>query len=102
MDDKEKQKAQRKKQKINAKSAALDSNDNLTDEEKAVLKSIVRLRIDQNISQTELGKTIKVHQTAVCRIETGEQKISIPQLVALSKKYSINSFGPIKIRLKKE
>lgn len=42
------------------------------------------------ISQEEMGKCLKIHQSAVCRVELGVQKLSVYQILVVSKKFDIS------------
>lgn len=54
------------------------------------LGSVVHsLRKTAGISQVDMGKVLDVHQSAVCRIEKGDQSLSPEQLFKLSKLFSV-------------
>ena len=51
---------------------------------KAVGAIVKETRKKNNFSQSDLGYVLGLHQAAMCRIERGEQQLSIAQLVILT------------------
>lgn len=52
-------------------------------------RNIMLLRRQKGLSQAELGKVIDLHQTAISRVESGDQSINCWQIKALIDLFSV-------------
>ena len=57
---------------------------------RVVALEVIRYRAEHGISQTELGRTLGMHQPAISRLEEGDQTPSIDMLKRLSEKLGID------------
>ncbi len=53
-------------------------------------KKLKKLRRVNNVSQETIGDIIGIHQTAVCRVEKGHQKLTAHELYLLAEFYKIS------------
>ncbi|MEP3944687.1 helix-turn-helix transcriptional regulator [Ascidiaceihabitans sp.] len=51
----------------------------------ALIRALVEARKAKGISQAELATLLKCHQSFVARIESGQRRIDVPELVILSR-----------------
>jgi ribosome-binding protein aMBF1 (putative translation factor) len=56
---------------------------------RAVAKRVVAYRIEHNLSQAELGKRLRMAQSAVARLEAGGREPSMATLSRLARRLSI-------------
>src|SRR4051812_21989894 len=64
---------------------------NQPDDLSVSLGKVLRLmRKTAKVSQTDFGKMLGVHQTAVCRIEKGSQSLTPVQLLTISKYFDVS------------
>lgn len=61
-----------------------------TDFDKQIGKNLKRIRELHDLSQTEIGKHIGLHQTAVCRVESGKQKLTFAEGLMIAELLAIN------------
>jgi transcriptional regulator with XRE-family HTH domain len=52
---------------------------------------IKQLRKDAGLTQERMGKLLKLRQAAICRIESGKQKITAVQLHVLAKGFGVKT-----------
>jgi transcriptional regulator with XRE-family HTH domain len=57
---------------------------------RAVANQIVRYRGENKLTQTQLARRLKMHQSAIARLELGEHEPSIATLARLSRGLDIN------------
>ncbi|WP_052606852.1 helix-turn-helix domain-containing protein [Acidithrix ferrooxidans] len=57
---------------------------------RAVAIEVIKYRMEQGISRTELGRKLGMHQPAISRFEEGDQTPSIDMLKRLSEKLGID------------
>ncbi len=61
-------------------------------EEKMEIKDILKaLRIEQNLSQKELGKKLGIGQATICQWEKGTSKPTCEAIIALSNFYNVSA-----------
>lgn len=51
----------------------------------ALIAALISSRKSQGYSQAKLAEKLKCHQSFVARIETGQRRIDVPELVILSR-----------------
>ncbi|MGJ8596781.1 helix-turn-helix domain-containing protein [Sulfitobacter sp.] len=51
----------------------------------ALIEALIEARKTKGISQAELAELLKCHQSFVARIESGQRRIDVPELVILSR-----------------
>lgn len=51
----------------------------------ALINALVQARKDKGLSQAELAGVLKCHQSFVARIESGQRRIDVPELVILAR-----------------
>ncbi len=51
----------------------------------ALINALVQARKDKGLSQAELAGILKCHQSFVARIESGQRRIDVPELVILAR-----------------
>jgi len=56
---------------------------------RAVAQRVIAYRIDHNLSQAELGKRLKMAQSAVARLEAGDHEPSLTTLIRLARRLGI-------------
>lgn len=56
---------------------------------KRMVSNLKARRKDAKVSQQKMGKILGVHQSAVSRIEKGEQQLSVVQVVRLCQLYGV-------------
>ena len=56
---------------------------------RAVAIQLVQYRADHELTQTELGRTVGMHQSAIARLESGDHNPSIDTLKRLSRELGI-------------
>lgn len=57
--------------------------------QQALRDRLIQLRKDQGLSQQDLAKRLFCHQSMVARIESGERRIDVVELVVLCRALSI-------------
>ena len=71
----------------------IKTSDDIVKKRQAIISKITELRLEKNLSQTQLAKLTGMHRSNICRIESGCQNISIDTLIrvfdALGKDVSI-------------
>jgi ribosome-binding protein aMBF1 (putative translation factor) len=56
---------------------------------RAVAKRVITYRVEHNLSQAELGKRLRMAQSAVARLEAGEREPSLGTLARLAHRLGI-------------
>jgi len=56
---------------------------------RAVAQRVIAFRIEHNLSQAELGKRLRMAQSAVARLEAGDREPSMATLARLARRLSI-------------
>lgn len=51
----------------------------------ALIAALISSRKEQGLSQAALAERLKCHQSFVARIETGQRRIDVPELVILAR-----------------
>jgi len=71
----------------------IKTSDDIVKKRQAIISKITELRLEKNLSQTQLAKLTGMHRSNICRIESGRHYISIDTLIrvfdALGKDVSI-------------
>jgi transcriptional regulator with XRE-family HTH domain len=57
----------------------------------ALIDALIQARKAKGISQSELAAILKCHQSFVARIESGQRRIDIPELVILARALDANA-----------
>jgi ribosome-binding protein aMBF1 (putative translation factor) len=52
---------------------------------KALIAALIEARRESGLSQTELAQRLKCHQSLVARIESGQSRIDVQELVILAR-----------------
>jgi len=66
--------------KVKFKNRTIKDNDDIG-------QRLYRFRRRTGISQEALGKTLWLHQTAICRIEQGTQNMTLLEAIEIERKY---------------
>lgn len=56
----------------------------------ALIDALISARKNLGISQTDLAKRLRCHQSFVARVETGQRRIDVSELVILAKALKID------------
>ena len=56
----------------------------------ALIQALIAARKNKGISQAELAISLKCHQSFVARIESGQRRIDVPELVILARALDAN------------
>ena len=71
----------------------IKTSDDIVKKRQAIISKITEVRLEKNLSQTQLAKLTGMHHSNICRIESGHQNISLDTLIrifdALGKDISI-------------
>lgn len=71
----------------------IKTSDDIVKKRQVIISKIVQVRLEKELSQTQLAKLTGMHRSNICRIESGRQNISIDTLIrvfdALGKDISI-------------
>lgn len=71
----------------------IKTSDDIDKKRQVIISKIVQVRLEKELSQTQLAKLTGMHRSNICRIESGRQNISIDTLIrvfdALGKDISI-------------
>ena len=71
----------------------IKTSDDIDKKRQVIISKIVQVRLEKELSQTQLAKLTGMHRSHICRIESGRQNISIDTLIrvfdALGKDISI-------------
>ncbi|WP_170765321.1 helix-turn-helix domain-containing protein [Ruegeria lacuscaerulensis] len=60
----------------------------------ALVAALIKARKDAGLSQMELANKLRCHQSFVARVESGQRRVDVPELVILCRALSVN---PIEI-----
>lgn len=63
----------------------------------ALIAALIDARYKACLSQTELAKRLKCHQSLVARIESGQRRIDVQELVILTRALEANPIEIMKI-----
>jgi ribosome-binding protein aMBF1 (putative translation factor) len=63
----------------------------------ALCQALVDARIKAGLSQKELADKLRHHQSFVARVESGERRIDVVELIALSRAIGFNPFEVLEI-----
>lgn len=63
----------------------------------ALISALVEARKAKGISQAELAAQLKCHQSFVARIESGQRRIDVPELIILSRALDANASALLEI-----
>ena len=58
------------------------SND-IVKKRQVIISKIVQVRLEKELSQTQLAKLTGMHRSNICRIESGRQNISLDTLIRI-------------------
>ena len=61
----------------------IKTSDDIVKKRQAIISKITELRLEKNLSQTQLAKLTDMHRSNICRIESGRQNISIDTLIRI-------------------
>lgn len=61
----------------------IKTSDDIVKKRQAIISKITELRLEKNLSQTQLAKLTGMHRSNICRIESGRQNISIDTLIRI-------------------
>lgn len=53
-------------------------------------RNLKRLRKQEKVTQVEMGVLLELHQTAICRVERGEQHLTASQILFLMWLFRVN------------
>ena len=71
----------------------IKTSDDIVKKRQVIISKIVQVRLEKELSQSQLAKLTGIHRSNICRIESGRQNISIDTLIrvfdALGKDISI-------------
>ena len=71
----------------------IKTSDDIVKKSQVIISKIVQVRLEKELSQTQLAKLTGMHRSNICRIESGRHNISIDTLIrvfdALGKDVSI-------------
>lgn len=71
----------------------IKTSDDIVKKRQVIISKIVQVRLEKELSQTQLAKLTGMHRSNICRIESGRQNISLDTLIrifdALDKDVSI-------------
>jgi len=56
-----------------------------TDGHLALIEALISARKSQNLSQAALAERLRCHQSFVARIESGQRRIDVPELVIIAR-----------------
>jgi transcriptional regulator with XRE-family HTH domain len=56
----------------------------------ALVAALIRARKDAGLSQAELAERLRCHQSFVARIESGQRRIDVPELIILCRELGID------------
>ncbi len=56
----------------------------------ALVAALIRARKDAGLSQTELAERLRCHQSFVARIESGQRRIDVPELIILCRALGVD------------
>ncbi|MCO4841762.1 MAG: helix-turn-helix transcriptional regulator [Yoonia sp.] len=56
-----------------------------TDGHLALIEALILARKSQNLSQAALAERLRCHQSFVARIESGQRRIDVPELVIIAR-----------------
>jgi len=60
--------------------------------QEALVVALTQARKDAGLSQAALAKTLRCQQSLIARIESGERRIDLVELVIISRAMGINAF----------
>lgn len=71
----------------------IKTSDDIVKKRQVIISKIVQVRLEKELSLTQLAKLTGMHRSNICRIESGRQNISLDTLIrifdALGKDISI-------------
>ncbi|MGN1433669.1 MAG: helix-turn-helix domain-containing protein [Ruminococcus sp.] len=59
-------------------------SNSVIEKRRAIISKLVKVRVEKGISQTQLAKLSGMHRSNICRIESGNQNLSLDTLIRLS------------------
>ena len=59
----------------------IKTSDDIVKKRQVIISKIVQVRLEKELSQTQLAKLTGMHRSNICRIESGRQNISIDTLI---------------------
>lgn len=61
----------------------IKTGDDIVKKRQAIISKITEVRLEKNLSQTQLAKLTGMHRSNICRIESGRQNISLDTLIRI-------------------
>ena len=61
----------------------IKTSDDIVKKRQVIISKIVQVRLEKELSQTQLAKLTGMHRSNICRIESGRQNISIDTLIRI-------------------
>lgn len=59
-------------------------SNSVIEKRRAIISKLVKVRFEKGMSQTQLAKLSGMHRSNICRIESGNQNLSLDTLIRLS------------------
>jgi len=61
----------------------IKTSDDIVKKRQVIISKIVQVRLEKELSQTQLAKLTGMHRSNICRIESGCQNISLDTLIRI-------------------
>lgn len=61
----------------------IKTSDDIVKKRQVIISKIVQVRLEKELSQTQLAKLTGMHRSNICRIESGRQNISLDTLIRI-------------------
>ena len=61
----------------------IKTSDDIDKKRQVIISKIVQVRLEKELSQTQLAKLTGMHRSNICRIESGCQNISLDTLIRI-------------------
>ena len=61
----------------------IKTSDDIDKKRQVIISKIVQVRLEKELSQTQLAKLTGMHRSNICRIESGRQNISLDTLIRI-------------------